>query len=125
MTVQMVRTWAQTIRVHRDTASAYDDLHARVWPEVLNALRDVGVIDMRIFRSGERLFMFMTTVDGFNPDVDFARHLKMSPKCEEWSALTRTFQKPSEDAKDGEWWTYMDEVFNLQAQLTAIDESGE
>lgn len=120
-----MRTFAQTIRVHREKAQAYDALHARVWPEVLRALRDVGVIDMKIFRSGDRLFMFMTTVDAFVPEVDFERHLKLSSKCEEWSALTRTFQHPSEDAKDGEWWTYMDEVFDLQTQLAAFDGASE
>lgn len=113
----MVRTYAQTIKVKRSMANAYDDLHVAVWREVLDSLRAIGVIDMKIYRSGERLFMHLTCEDGFDPRVDFERHASMNARCEEWSALTRMFQEPSEDAREGEWWTPMDEVFDLREQL--------
>ena len=77
-----MKTFAQTIELEsEDAIEAYDALHARAWPEILESLRAVGVVDMVIYRSGVRLFMHMTTVDAFDPDVDFARHMAMSERC--------------------------------------------
>ena len=64
-----MKTFAQTIELEsEDAIEAYDALHARAWPEILESLRAVGVVDMFIYRSGVRLFMHMTTVDAFDPD---------------------------------------------------------
>ena len=93
-----MKTFAQTIELEsEDAIEAYDALHARAWPEILESLRAVGVVDMFIYRSGVRLFMHMTTVDAFDPDVDFARHMAMSERCVEWGEVTR-----------GEGWRVVD-----------------
>lgn len=117
---EQTRVFAQTIRVLPESVDEYKALHARVWPEVLESLRDVGVLDMKIFHSGDRLFMFMTTVKDFRPEIDFARHLSMSKRCVEWSELTKTFQKPVPEAAEDDWWTYMEPVFDLRSQLNAL-----
>ena len=119
-----MKTFAQTIELEsEDAIEAYDALHARAWPEILESLRAVGVVDMFIYRSGVRLFMHMTTVDAFDPDVDFARHMAMSERCVEWGEVTRALQRPAPEAKAGEWWTRCRRVFDLRSQLDALDAS--
>ena len=118
-----MKTYAQTIDLLPGKTRAYVELHARVWPEVLRSLRDVGVVDMKIYVRGSRAFMVMWTTDAFDPEVDFARHMAMSARCVEWGELTRTFQRPVVDARPGEWWCRMEEAFDMGAQLARLDEA--
>lgn len=76
---------------------------------------------MKIYLLSTRLFMYMETVDEFDPAVDFPRHMEMNPKCVEWGERMRAFQVPAPEAKRGEWWAYMDEVFDLASQLETKD----
>lgn len=121
--VDGMKTYAQTIDLLPGKTRAYVELHARVWPEVLRSLRDVGVVDMKIYVRGSRAFMVMWTTDAFDPEVDFARHMAMSARCVEWGELTRTFQRPVVDARPGEWWCRMEEAFDMGAQLARLDEA--
>lgn len=116
-----MKTYAQTIELVPGAARAYVELHARVWPEVLDSLRAVGVLDMKIYVSGERAFMMVWTRDEFDPDVDFAAHMETSARCREWGELTRTFQRPVAEARPGEWWCRMEEAFDMRAQLARAD----
>ena len=43
----------------------YVEVHAHVWPEVIAGQREVGILDMHIYRHGRDLFMIMDTVDEF------------------------------------------------------------
>ena len=97
----------------------YKRHHADCWPEVLGALKAVGVLRMKIFLLETRMFMYMETEDDFDPEVDFPRHLEMSPRCVEWGKLMSTFQTPAPEAKDGEWWAYMEEVYDFESQYDA------
>ena len=65
--------------------------------------------------------MYMETVDEFDPAVDFPRHMEMSPKCVEWGERMREFQVPAPEANRGDWWAYMEEVFDLASQLETKD----
>ena len=114
----MTKHYAQTICL-RDGAGVVDEYkayHAEAWPEVCDALSAVGVEEMRIWLVGRRLFMAMSTSDAFDPEVDFPRHMAMSPRCVEWGARMRAFQTPVPEAKEGDWWTYMECVFDLGAR---------
>ena len=103
-----------------DSIAEYIALHRAVWPEVTDGLRRIGIQKMRIYRGGTRLFMIIETDDGFDP----ARYQEYasSSKTQQWDALTRTFQQPAPNAKPGEWWSSMDEIFDL-ASFPATQES--
>lgn len=92
----MVKSYAQTICLKNDPRGIeeYKRHHADCWPEVLGALKAVGVLRMKIFLLETRMFMYMETEDSFDPEVDFPRHLEMSPRCVEWGKLMSTFQTP-------------------------------
>ena len=95
----------------------YKAYHADPWPEPLQGLDEVGIIDMKIFLLGQRMFMYMTATDEFDPARDFPRYVEQNPKAKEWDELMRTFQQQVPEAKEGEWWANMELVFDLQLHV--------
>lgn len=100
----------------RDDAAAiarYKEYHQQVWPEVSSRLREIGITQMRIFLLGRRLFMYMETVDGFEPARDYPR-LNDDPRYQEWDDLMRSMQEKVPEAGRDEWWADMEPIFDLQ-----------
>ena len=46
--------------------AAYEAHHQAVWPEILASIREAGILDMQIYRTGNRLFMIMEVSDAFD-----------------------------------------------------------
>ncbi len=116
-----MRLFAQTLDLKDDPAGIDEYLrhHRAVWPEVVEGLRAIGIRNMHLFRGGTRLFMLVEAEDSFDPARDYQTYAA-HPRTREWDALMRTFQQPAPSAKDGEWWTSMDEIFDLsQAYATS------
>ena len=53
--------------------ATYVEAHAHVWPEIIEGQREVGILDMQIYRRGRSLFMIMDTVDDFDFERAMAR----------------------------------------------------
>lgn len=106
--------FAQALDLQDDPAliAAYKAHHRAVWPEVLAALRDIGVTHMRIYLLGTHLFMHYEAIDGFDPTRDFQK-FTLHPSGFEWDTLMRTFQQRVREAGPGDWWTPMELVFDL------------
>jgi L-rhamnose mutarotase len=93
--------------------------HERVWPEVLQSLRDVGVKRMDIHLLGRQLVMFLELADGLDFRRVFAEHAASSPRVAEWERLMKSLQEPSSLAPAGQWWTVMEPVFRLDDEELA------
>lgn len=93
----------------------YKEYHRHAWPEVVARLREIGILEMRIYLLGRRMFMYMEAVGGFDPERDF-RRLNEVPRYREWDELMRTLQERAPEAKPGDWWAPMEEVFDLSGQ---------
>ncbi|SAL43820.1 L-fucose mutarotase [Caballeronia sordidicola] len=93
----------------------YDEYHEAVWPEVLEALKASGIIDMTIWRRETRLVMLIETGPDFSPDKLVAGP-DAHPRVTEWNALMASFQQPLPNATSAEWQP-MRLAFNMQAQL--------
>ena len=76
----------------------YKKEHAKVWPEVLARLREIGVTQMKIYLLGRRMFMYCETKDGFDPARDFARSTE-DPTYRKWTSscarCRSALQRPS------------------------------
>ncbi|MBV9281443.1 MAG: L-rhamnose mutarotase [Chloroflexi bacterium] len=109
-----MQCYGMTLALRDDPAAIerYKDEHRLAWPEVLARLRGAGIERMRIFLLGRRLFMYMETVDGFDPARDFPR-LNEDPTYRRWDELMRTMQEKVPEAGPGEWWAEMQLVFDL------------
>ena len=44
----------------------YETYHRSVWPEILKSIKDSGIDQMEIYRTGNRLFMIMETNENFS-----------------------------------------------------------
>ena len=122
----MVKTYVNSICLLDGTEDEYRAYHADCWPAVVKSLSAVGITDMHIYLkscqgNATRLVMVMKTIDAFDPAVDFPRHASSSPVVMEWEARMKAFQVPPVEATRGEWWSSMEEVFDLSKQLESAD----
>jgi L-rhamnose mutarotase len=93
----------------------YENRHKKenIWPEIKKSIEDSGIINMEIYRTGNRLFMIMETEDSFSFEHKAAMD-DANPKVQEWEQLMWKFQQPLPWAKKGEKWILMDKIFELQ-----------
>ena len=107
-----MKRYCQTLTLVDDEVlvEKYVEAHAHVWPEIIAGQREVGILDMQIWRRGTRLFMVMDTVDGFDFERDMAR-LATLPRQAEWEAYVSQFQGCSANARSDEKWQLMERIF--------------
>lgn len=91
----------------------YKAHHREVWPEVLNALKKVGILEMKIFLLQNRLFMYMITGDDFKMDENMKVYLEDHPKIKEWEELMDQYQERLPKSKNNEKWLTMEKIFQL------------
>lgn len=96
--------------------SEYEHWHAQgnVFPEVLQSIRDSGIVNMEIYRTGNRLFMIMETTDEFSFEAKAAADAA-NQKVQEWETLMWKFQQPLPNAREGEKWLIMEKIFSTFA----------
>lgn len=82
------------------------------WPEIKKSILDAGIIQMEIYRVGNRLFMIMETDETYDSEKKNNMD-KLNPKVQEWEHLMWKFQQPLPWAKEGEKWIKMDNIFKL------------
>ncbi len=88
----------------------YIEAHAHVWPEIIEGQREVGILDMQIYRKSRNLFMIMDVKDDFDFQRDMAR-LATLPRQAEWEAYVSQFQGCSADARSDEKWQLMERIY--------------
>jgi len=91
---------------------AYDEWHSKVWPEILESIRQSGIEEMEIFRAGNRLFMIMEVNEQFSFEAK-AKADGNNQKVQEWENLMWQFQQALPFAKQGEKWVLMNSIFKL------------
>ena len=90
----------------------YEEIHKNVWPEILEAMKENGITNMELYRTGDRLFMIMETTDDFSFEAMAERDNK-NPVVQKWENFMWTFQKPLPWAAPGEKWVLMRKIFSL------------
>lgn len=88
----------------------------RMWREIPRFLRAAGVLDLEIFRRGDRLAMVMEVAEGFS----LARYGGLASahdKARAWEELMERFQRRLPCAAEGEKWVPMKRIFSLQETL--------
>lgn len=110
-----MKRYCQTLTLPDDPAliEKYCEVHARVWPEVIEGQHQVGILQMQIWRHGRSLFMIMDTGDEFDFQRDMAR-LATLPRQAEWEAYVARFQGCSAEARSDEKWRLMDRIFDSE-----------
>lgn len=93
----------------------YEQYHEKIWTEIRNSITTSGIVDMEIYRLGNRLFMIMETTDDFSFDLKGKMDAE-NPKVQEWETLMWTYQQALPMAKKGEKWLLMTKIFDLKLQ---------
>lgn len=111
-----MKRYCKTLSLRPDDSliQAYKAAHApgKVWPEITEGMRQVGILDMEIYLLGHQLFMIMETVDDFDHDHAMAR-LATLPRQSEWEAHMAQFQNTSANASADEKWQLMACIFKM------------
>ena len=107
-----MKRYCQTLTLvdNEDMIAKYVEAHKNVWPEIIEGQRQVGILDMQIYRKGRSLFMIMDTVDNFDFARDMERLSQLSRQAE-WEAYVAQFQGCSVDARSDEKWQMMERIF--------------
>ncbi len=103
---------ALDLKDNPELIATYEEYHKAVWPEILESIRASGIIDLSIYRTGNRLMMIMEVADNFS-FADKAKADNENPKVQEWETLMWQYQQALPFAQPGEKWVLMDQIFKL------------
>ena len=110
------KRYCQTLDLKDDPAliNEYINRHSETnrWPEIVEGIRSVGILEMEIYLIGTRLFMIVETAEDFKWDIAFAR-LSTMPRQAEWEEYMAIFQVCDPGANSAEKWQLMDRIFSL------------
>jgi len=113
---QPVKRYVQTmdLKDNPELIAEYRRRHSKesAWPEILDGIREVGILEMEIYILGTRLFMIVETPLDFDWDSAMAR-LATLPRQEEWEAYVALFQGCDKNATSDEKWHMMERMFYL------------
>jgi len=90
----------------------YEAYHKKVWPEIIDSIKNSGIEILDIYRTGTRMFMIIEA----NNDFSFEKKAAMdaaNPKVQEWEELMWKYQQPLPGAATGGKWVLMDKIFEL------------
>ncbi|MBP5340631.1 MAG: L-rhamnose mutarotase [Prevotella sp.] len=111
-----VKRYVQTLELRDDPEliALYRKAHSKeeAWREILDGIRQVGILEMEIYILGTRLVMIVETPPDFQWDEAMAR-LATLPRQQEWEAYVARFQQCAEGATSDEKWQMMERMFHL------------
>lgn len=83
-----------------------------VWQEIIDGIKQVGILEMEIYILGTRLFMIVETPAYLDLDAAMSK-LATLPRQAEWEAYMSELQDTSADATSDEKWQMMKRMFYL------------
>lgn len=111
-----VKRYVQTMDLKDDAAliSEYRRRHSQgeVWPEIINGIRQVGILEMEVYLLGTRLVMIVETPLNFDWNEAMSR-LATLPRQQEWEEYMALFQQCAAQATSDEKWQMMERIFHL------------
>ena len=111
-----VKRFCQTLDLKDNPAliAEYRKRHSEgeAWSEIIDGIREVGILEMEIYIVGTRLFMIVETPVDFNWDEAMAR-LSTLPRQQEWEDYMSEFQAAAAGASSDEKWVMMERIFYL------------
>ncbi|TNJ40821.1 L-rhamnose mutarotase [Phaeobacter sp. B1627] len=104
---------AHVIGLKPEHRAEYLRLHAEVWPQVLQRLRESHITNYSIFlREPEMLMFSYWEYLGTDFEADAAA-IAEDPVTQEWWKICGPMQAPLQSRAEGEWWAELQEVFHL------------
>ncbi|MEJ3743679.1 L-rhamnose mutarotase [Actinomycetes bacterium KLBMP 9797] len=107
------------LRVKPDRLAEYRERHAAVWPEMLVALRDTGWHDYSLFLHDDGLLVGYFRTDDLDASLAAMARTDVNAR---WQAEMAPFFEDLDGRRPDEGFVVLPEIFNLDAQLEAIDD---
>lgn len=111
-----VKRYCQTLDLHDnpELIAEYRRRHSKeyIWKEVMDGIRQVGILEMEIYLLGTRLFMIVETPLDFEWETAMTL-LSTLPRQEEWENYMAEFQLVKAGMSSAEKWQLMDRIFHL------------
>ena len=111
-----VKRYCRTMDLKPDDMLIREYVHrhskGQAWPEILNGIREVGILEMEIYILGNRLFMIVETAFDFDWDSAMER-LATLPRQQEWEDFMAVFQQCNEGDTADDKWRMMERMFYL------------
>jgi len=92
--------------------SEYKKYHEKIWPEITKSIQLVGIENLDIYLTGNRLFMIIEVNESFSFEKKTAMDLE-NPKVQEWENLMWKYQQALPWSKKDEKWLLMDHIYHL------------
>ena len=111
-----VKRYCRTLdlRDEPELIAEYRRRHAKenIWKEVLDGIKEVGILEMDIYIRGTRLMMILEVPADLDLDAAMAR-LATLPRKQEWEDFMSVFQQSAPGASSAEKWQPMERVFHI------------
>lgn len=100
------------LRDNAELIAEYRKRHAKgnIWPEIIEGLKAVGVLEMEIYINGTTLTMIVETPADFDWEASMSR-LASLPRQQEWEDFMSVFQQAEPGATSAEKWMPMERMF--------------
>ena len=110
----MNRRYCLALDLKDDAAliTEYEEYHRTVWPEIIKSIKEAGIEQMEIYRTGNRLFMIMEVNDEFSFEKK-AMADAANVKIQQWEQLMWKYQQSLPMSKPGEKWILMKKIFEI------------
>lgn len=110
-----MKRYGSIIGLRAEKIDEYKKLHAAIWPDVLEQIRNSNLRNYSIFLrqlpDGKHyLFSYLEYI-GEDFEGDMAA-MAEDPRTQEWWAVCKPCQEPLSNRAEGEWWSDMEEVFH-------------
>lgn len=110
-----MKRYGWIIGVKEDKIDEYKKLHAAVWPEVLDMIKQCNIsnysIYLRKLPDGRNYLFSYLEYTGSDFAADMAK-MAADPMTQKWWDFCTPCQEPLPDKVEGEWWADMEEVFH-------------
>jgi L-rhamnose mutarotase len=110
-----VKRFGWVIGIRKERIAEYKELHANVWPGVLDMIKQCNIRNYSIYlgeveRDRYCLFSYLEyTGDDFEADMAI---MAADETTKRWWDVCKPCQQPLETRAEGEWWMDMEEVFH-------------
>jgi len=107
-----MKRYGSVIKVVPEKLEEYKQLHAAVWPGVLEMIQKCNIRNYSIYYKDGYLFSYYEYMGG-DHTADMAK-MAADPETQRWWSICEPCQQPLETRAPGEWWASMEEVFHTE-----------
>ena len=112
---KQVTRYAWVTGLKPEKIERYEYLHSHPWPTINKMIKDCHIqnysIYLRQFPDGAYYLFSYLEYTGADFEGDMAK-MAADPVTQDWWAVCKPMQIPIANAKEGEWWADLEEVFH-------------